>query len=217
MGACVYVQVHSALCFWPAWNITQTSRSCLHWSTSSLLPTPTVSLGSSPALNLLGMWCVCVCVCKFTCLQLIGYVVCVLFCVYMHVTFIVVCMCMRASSPALIFISVCVCASSPALSFISVCVCNFTCLKLYKCVCVSSPALSFISVCVCASSPALCFWGLWSVFVNCFVFSVSGCCCFLSVFFNTFFLEGTAFKLRIYAERESLVIALEKKKHSRKK
>ena len=54
------------------------------------------------------------------------------------------------------------------------------------------------------------------VFVNCFVFSVSGCYCFLSVF-KYLFLKGTAFKLRMYAERESLMIVLEKKKHSRKK
>ena len=38
------------------------------------------------------------------------------------------------------------------------------------------------------------------VFVNCFVFSVSGCYCFLSVF-KYLFLKGTAFKLRMYAEK----------------
>ena len=92
-----------------------------------------------------------------------------------------------------------------------VCVYMFTCLKLYKC------------VCVCASSPALCFWGLWSMFLLSLMFllivlffqclAVIAFCQFL----NIFFLKGTAFKLRMYAERESLMIVLEKKKHSRKK
>ena len=112
------------------------------------------------------LWCVCVCVCM--CHVHCG--VCCFECVCMCHVHCGVCVC--TCSPALSFISVCVRVSSPALCFISVCVCKFACLML----------LGFVEY----------VFVVIDVFVNCFVFSVSGCYCFLSVFKYLFF-KGDCF------------------------